>query len=397
MRIAQIVPLHIPVPPLKYGGTERVVANLIAGLLELGHDVTLFATGDSETRARLVPMWDRHIFFDPTIDAAAVHMGMLSEIYNDWANEFDVIHSHLDYMTLRFIDLTSVPTVLTLHGRLDSPEFRKVFAYHRNANYVSISDNQRRDMPDLNWVQTVYHGIDVQSFPFVAERGEYLAFVGRMSHEKRPDLAIEVAIRAGIPLKIAAKVDHKEQPYFEERIEPLLKHRLITWMGEVDEEGKKDLLSHALALLMPIDWPEPFGMAFIEALACGTPVITRNCGSVPELLKDGVTGYVADTADELVEAVHKVKRISRYTCRRYAEQRFDKLRMAKDYMRVYDQVQPVRSPARGRTRALYAFAARAALADTAVMPVTADTADSSLPVLAADVVAGEPMESAVVP
>jgi glycosyltransferase involved in cell wall biosynthesis len=339
MRIAQVVPLHIPVPPPKYGGTERVVYNLVEGLVRAGHDVTLFASGDSRTSARLVPKIDQHIFFDPDVDATAFHVAMLTDIYRQ-AHRFDVIHSHLDYLTLPFVATTDVPTVITLHGRQDIPYAQVALRRYPHANYVSISGSQRRDIPNLNWVATVHHGVEVASFEFHPERGRYLTFVGRMSPEKRPDLAIEVAKRTGIPLKLAAKVDHKERAYFENEIRPLMDDPLIEWLGEVDEAQKRDLMANALALLLPIDWPEPFGMVFIEALACGTPVITCPLGAVPELLQDGVTGFMGCTLDELVAAVEHIDTISRLACRRYAEVRFDTARMAADYVRVYDRVQP---------------------------------------------------------
>ena len=338
MRIAQVVPLQIAVPPHAYGGTERVVHNLTEGLVRLGHDVTLFATGDSKTSARLVPMLDHALRFDPEHEANAYHIAMLEEIYTRYASEFDIIHSHLDYLTLPFLRLTQTPTVLTLHGRLDKPEWDRVFHQYPDANYVSISDAQRRYLPDLNWVATVHHGVDVRDFKFYPERGDYLAFVGRMSPEKQPDVAIEVAKRTGLKLKIAAKVDHKEEPYFKQEILPLLDHPLIEWLGEVDERQKRELMGNALALLLPINWPEPFGMVFIEALACGTPVVTCPIGSVPELLKPGLTGYHGRTVEELADAVRRVKHISRRACRAYAEKRFDRSRMARDYMGVYTKL-----------------------------------------------------------
>ncbi len=338
MRIAQVVPLQIAVPPHAYGGTERVVHNLIEGLVRLGHDVTLFATGDSKTSAKLVPMLDKALRFDPEHDVNAFHISMLEEVYTKYAAQFDVIHSHLDYLTLPFLHLTRTPSVITLHGRLDRPEWERIFRQYADANYVSISDAQRSYLPGINYVSTVYHGIDVKSFPFHREKGDYLAFVGRMSPEKRPDLAIEVAKRTGVKIKLAAKVDHREEPYFKKEILPLLDHPLVEWLGEVDEQEKRQLMGNALALILPIDWPEPFGMVFIEALACGTPVITCPIGSVPELLKDGLTGFSGSNVEELVDAVHKVRYISRRACRAYAERRFSLERMALDYLGVYAQV-----------------------------------------------------------
>jgi glycosyltransferase involved in cell wall biosynthesis len=346
MKIAQVVPLQVAVPPHKYGGTERVVYNLTEALVKLGHDVTLFATADSTTSARLVPMFDHEIHFDPMIDAAAHHVAMLEYIYSQ-ADQFDVIHSHLDYLTLPFVHRTKTPTVLTLHGRLDSVECKRVLGAYSGANYISISDSQRLDLPELNYVATVYHGIDVESFPYNPKPDNYLVFVGRMSDEKRPDVAIEIAKRAGIPLKIAAKMDHREVPYFRKEIEPLLDHPLITWLGEVDEESKRELLANALALVLPINWPEPFGMAFIESLACGTPVLTCPYGSVPELLEDGKTGYTSCDINVLVEAAKEIRHIPRWRCRRYAQRRFDTKRMALEYVNVYSYIQGRKTPFAG--------------------------------------------------
>ena len=337
MRIAQIVPLQLAVPPRAYGGTERVVYNLVEALVKQGHDVTLYATGDSQTSARLVPMLDTALRFDPDVDATAHHVAMLNEIYAD-ADQYDIIHSHMEYITLPFVDKTHRPTLLTLHGRLDVAAWNRVYRRYPAANYVSISDAQRQFLPRLHWVRTVHHGIDVAEFPFQPRRGDYLTFVGRMSPEKRPDIAIEVAKRTGIPIKIAAKVDHKERPFFEREIVPLLNDPLVEWLGEVDELGKRKLMANALALILPINWPEPFGMVFIEALACGTPVLTCPLGSVPELLVDGVTGYSGCTVEELVEAVGKVRRISREGCRSYAARRFDSSRMASEYVDVYREL-----------------------------------------------------------
>lgn len=337
MRIAQVAPVQVAVPPHGYGGTERVVYELTEALVRLGHDVTLFASGDSHTSARLVPAVKKAINFDPEVDATAYHVAMLEDVY-DAAGHFDVIHSHVDYLTLPYARRTTTPTVLTLHGQLTTSDAQRAYRYYRTANYVSISDMQRTGLPDLNYVATIHHGVNVESFPFAAEPGKYLAFVGRMSPEKRPDVAIEIAKRAGIPLKIAAKVDHKEEPYFRDVIQPLLDHPLIEWLGQVDEQAKRDLMAHALALLLPINWPEPFGMVFIEALACGTPVLTCPIGSVPELLEDSVTGYSSMDIDTLVAAAGNIHSVSRYGCRAYAKRRFDTRLMASKYVNVYQRL-----------------------------------------------------------
>jgi glycosyltransferase involved in cell wall biosynthesis len=338
MKIAQVAPLQVATPPHAYGGTERIIHNLTESLVEMGHEVTLFATGDSQTSARLVPGVAKAIEFDPEIEANAYHIAMLEEVYRH-ASEFDVIHSHLDYLTFPFIETTDTPTVLTLHGRIDMHEFKRVYSAYADANYVAISESQRQDQPYLNWVATIHHGIDMARFAFSPQMGEYLCFVGRITPEKGPECAIEVAKRAGIPLKIAAKVDPKNRKYFTQVIEPLLDHPLIEFLGQLDEARKCELMRGAMALLLPIHWPEPFGVVFIEALACGTPVLTCPIGSAPELLRDGVTGFLRETTDELVEAVRLLPYISREACRDYAVRRFDRHRMANDYLRVYTQVQ----------------------------------------------------------
>lgn len=359
MRIAQVAPLEVAVPPRGYGGTERVIYSLIEELVRLGHDVTLFAAGDSQTSAKLVPMLGKSLHFDPAHDVNAYHVAMLEEVYTRYADAFDVIHSHLDYLTLPFLRVTPTPTVLTLHGRLDEPEWDRVFHQYAHANYVSISDDQRSVLSDINFVATVHHGIDLRSYTFHREQGDYLVFIGRVSPQKRPDLAIEVAKRSGIKIKLAAKVDYREEAYFKQEIRPLLDHPLVEWLGEIDEREKRELMGNALAFILPIDWPEPFGLVFIEALACGTPVITRPIGSVPELLEDGVTGYTGRDADELVDAVRKVRDISRAACRAYAERRYSAERMALDYLRVYRRVQTRHDVAAVSTQAGVALSPRA--------------------------------------
>jgi glycosyltransferase involved in cell wall biosynthesis len=337
MRIAQIAPLHVAVPPRNYGGTERVIANLVEALVQLGHDVTLFASGDSRTSAELIPCAPRAFKFDPAVDVCAYHVAMLSDIYRQ-ADRFDVLHSHLDYLTLPFTRWTTIPTVLTLHGRLDLPQEQRALRAFPEANYVSISKSQQSSIPHLNWVGTVYHSVDVASFPFTSTPGDYLAFVGRISPEKGPEHAIAIAKKAGIPLKIAAKVDPVEQRYYDEVIKPLLDDPLIEYLGPVGEQRKRTLLANARALLLPIRWDEPFGMVFIEALACGTPVLTCPRGSVPELLRDGVTGYASGEDDELVQAARRVHAISREGCRAYARRYFDIHRLALEYVNIYCRV-----------------------------------------------------------
>ncbi len=337
MRIAQIAPLQVAVPPKNYGGTERVIASLVEALVQLGHDVTLFATGDSQTSAELAPYIPEALDFDPSVDATAYHLAMLADIYHQ-ADHFDVIHSHLDYLALPFSRWTTVPTVHTMHGRLDLPHQQAVFPAYRDCNYVSISKKQQSFLPQLNWVGTVYHSVDVNAFPFKEKPGDYLAFIGRISPEKGPEHAIAIAKAADIPLKIAAKVDPKDREYHEQVVEPLLDDPLIEFLGPVDEERKRDLLINSRALLLPLEWDEPFGMVFIEALACGTPILTRPRGSVPEILRDGVTGFACGSDEELVEAAKRIDRVSRAGCREYAKRHFDIHRLALEYVNIFARV-----------------------------------------------------------
>jgi glycosyltransferase involved in cell wall biosynthesis len=339
MRIAQLSPLRVAVPPRDYGGTERVIYNITEALVHLGHDVSLYASGDSQTSAHLISMVPDALSFSANVEWQADYVAMLARVYKE-AYHYDVIHSHMDYLGLPFIKTSKTPTVLTLHGRLDKPEFLHVFKAFPETNYISISNAQRAPLGnDVNWVGTVYHSVDVDNFSFYRHHGDYLAFVGRISPEKRPDRAIEVAKKTGIPLKIAAKIDPADQEYFETQIKPLMDHPLVEFLGILDEQGKRELMGNALALILPIDWPEPFGMVFIEALACGTPVLTCPCGSVPEILEDGLTGYIRNSVDELAEAALMIRdRISRYRCRKYAKRRFDVRRQALDYITIYNKV-----------------------------------------------------------
>jgi glycosyltransferase involved in cell wall biosynthesis len=338
MRIAQVAPLFEPVPPRLYGGTERVVSWLTEELVRRGHDVTLFASGDSRTAARLVAPYPRGLRLDGARpDPVAVHVVQLGQAM-ERAREFDIMHCHVDYLALPFGALVPTPLVHTMHGRLDLAHLPLVYAQFATARLISISDCQRAplDHLGLNWVATVHHGLPVERVPFTASpRGDYLLFLGRTSREKRPDLAIAVAQRAGLKLKIAAKVDDTDLAYFDEAIRPHLDDPLIEFLGEVGDEEKWQLLGDALCLLFPIDWPEPFGLTMIEALACGTPVVARPCGAVPEIVRDGEVGFLADTIEELVTAVKRVDMIDRAACRRYAETRFSVGVMVDRYEAVY--------------------------------------------------------------
>ena len=290
LRIAQVAPLYESVPPNLYGGTERVVAYLTEELVHRGHQVTLFAAGDSSTAATLKATHPKSLRATGMVSwGNGLHLPMLSEVF-DHADRFDVIHCHLDYWSFPFARMVKTPSVTTLHGRLDIPELLDVYRYYSGAFVVSISNAQRAPLRELNWVGTVHHGLPADQLTFQPDRGKYLAYLGRIAPEKRPDLAIEIARRAGIPLKIAAKVDAVDQEYFDSKIRPLLKTDDVEFIGEIGEREKNEFLGNATALLFPIDWPEPFGLVMIEALACGTPVIARPCGSVPEVLRRGVTG-----------------------------------------------------------------------------------------------------------
>jgi glycosyltransferase involved in cell wall biosynthesis len=338
MRIAQVAPLYEPVPPRLYGGTERIVSYLTEELVRRGHDVTLFASGDSQTAARLVAVTERAMRLDASSREvlAANFSRQLGRIFRN-ADRFDVIHCHVDYLAYPFSDLVRTPTLHTLHGRLDLPYLGPVFRDFPNVPLVSISDAQRAPLASfsLNWAGTVHHGMPLDEFPFVGHPGEYLAFLGRLSPEKQPELAIEVAKRVGMPLRIAAKVDANDREYFERVVGPLLDDPNIEFIGEIEDADKAAFLGGARALLFPIDWPEPFGLAMIEAMACGTPVIARPCGSVPEIVEDGRTGFVGDTVDDLVEAVKRIDTIERAECRRHVEARFSVARMVDDYEVLY--------------------------------------------------------------
>lgn len=341
MRIAHVAPLYERVPPRLYGGTERVVSHLVEEQVARGHEVTLFASGDSRTSASIVAAVPRALRLDATAsDQLAPHMIELSQVF-DRAADFDIIHCHVDYLAFPFSRLVATPTVHTLHGRLDLPNTPAVMAHFDDVPVVSISDAQRRPVQDLpvTWAGTVYHGLPLETYPVGTGRGGYLAFLGRISPEKRPDLAIQAARRAGVPLRIAAKVDPVDRPYFEEEIEPLLNDPLVEYLGEIGDAEKAAFLGDAIALLFPIDWPEPFGLVMIEALACGTPVIARPCGSVGEIIVPGHTGLIADTVEGLAAAARRIEGIDRAACRREAETRFSVERMADDYEAIYARLE----------------------------------------------------------
>ena len=347
MRIAQIAPLIESVPPKLFGGTERIVSYLTEELVRQGHEVTLFASGDSTTASELVSCWDTALRLTPQVqDTIPYHLMMLDALQRR-VREFDVLHFHVDMLHFPMFRHIAGRTVTTLHGRLDLPDLQPFYRHFPEFPLVSISDDQRRPMPSARWVGTVHHGLPSDLLPFSPEpRGGYLAFLGRISPEKRPDRAIEIARRAGIPLRIAAKVDRADLAYFEGRIKPLLDDPLITFVGEVSEAQKGRFLGDALALLFPIDWPEPFGLVMIEAMACGTPVIAFRRGSVPEVLDDGLTGFIVDDLDQAVDAARRAHRFDRAAIRRRFEERFSAARMARDYLDIYRTLPALRARTR---------------------------------------------------
>ena len=341
LRIAQIAPLVERVPPKKYGGTERVVYHLTEGLVEKGHDVTLFASGDSLTTGRLVaPIREGLRLGRKAHTPIMVNMMMLSRVYEKMAHEFDIIHSHLEFLTLPYAYKAEVPTVLTMHGRLDLGDTAAIMRSYPDMAYVSISDSQRRPVKEVNWVKTIYHGYPESIFEFNDKPDDYFLYLGRFSEEKKPQEAIMLARACNIPLKIAAKIDPADKGFFEEKIRPLLNHPLIDYVGEVDDKRKVELLKNAKALLNTIDWPEPFGLVMIEALACGTPVIVRGCGSAPEVITHGKTGFICEKKLDFINAIHNVDQISRKTCRKEFEQRFSRECMVANYEELYYNLLP---------------------------------------------------------
>jgi len=338
MRIAQVSTLYESVPPQRYGGIERIVSYLSEELVNMGHDVTLFASGDSRTSAKLVASSPYAIrLVEDTADPQAFHFAMLEDVVARSA-QFDIVHFHTDYQSFPFARRMKCAHVTTLHWRLDVPGLEPMYRRFADIPLVSISNSQRSPLPWLAWAATVHHGLPDALYRFQASVGEHLAFVGRFAPSKGPDAAIRIARRANTRLKIAAKIDPADRPYFETDIEPLIQSPLIEYVGEQDDTGKRRLIGSARALLFPIDWPEPFGLVMIEALACGTPVIAFGRGSVPEIIEDGVNGFVVRNEDEAVEAVARLPQIDRRRCRDTFDRRFTAHRMAGDYVDVYQRL-----------------------------------------------------------
>jgi glycosyltransferase involved in cell wall biosynthesis len=335
MRIAQVAPLYESIPPRYYGGTERIVSYLTEELVREGHEVTLFASGDSITSARLVAASLHSLRLDKRcLDQLAHHVLLLENVFRH-ADEFDVIHFHVDYMHFPLSRRHTIPHVTTLHGRLDIPDLVALYEEFQEMPLISISNAQREPLPWVNWQATVYHGLPKDRYHFQAQPGKYFAFLGRISPEKRVDRVIEIAKRTGIPLRIGAKVDRVDEDYFARVVEPLLRDPLVEYVGEIGERDKGEFLGNAYALLFPIDWPEPFGFVMIEAMACGTPIIAYREGAVPEVMEEGRTGFIVSELEDAIEAVRRIPELSRKRCREVFEQRFTATRMAKDYVRIY--------------------------------------------------------------
>ena len=337
MKIAQVTPLYEAVPPKLYGGTERVVAHLTDALVDLGHDVTLFASAEAQTRARLIPVRDQAIRLDPAPlkSDLASHMSMLSEVLRR-ADDFHVIHFHTDMIHFPFFERIANKTLTTLHGRLDMKDLPEVYERWPQFGLVSISDDQRRPLAFANWKATVHHGMPAEHYVFAPKSKGYLAFLGRISPEKRPDRAIEIATKLGKRLKMAAKVDAADKIYFETKIKPMIDgNPLIEFIGEIGDHQKSEFLGGAEALLFPIDWPEPFGLVMIEAMACGTPVVAFRCGSTPEVIEDGETGYLVDTLEQAVAAAGRAHLLDRAAIRARFDLRFSATAMARRYLDVY--------------------------------------------------------------
>jgi glycosyltransferase involved in cell wall biosynthesis len=338
MRIAQVSPLFESVPPKMYGGTERIVSYLTEGLVNNGHEVTLFASGDSITKARLLSTCEKSLrLFNKDIDPLILHLIQLKDVVNH-AGEFDIIHFHTDYIHFPTSSICNYSHVTTLHGRLDLKGLEKIFSAFKDMPLVSISNNQRKPIPDANWISTVHHGLPLHLYDPVYTDGKYLAFIGRISPEKRVDRAIEIAKKCHMPLMIAAKIDTEHEEYFNKEIRHLFDDPLIHFIGEIKEAEKNNFLGNASALLFPIDWPEPFGLVLLEAMACGTPVVSYDCGAVREIVKEGVNGRIVGSINESVDAVINIKNIDRKSCRKYFEENFISDIMVKNYESVYESI-----------------------------------------------------------
>ncbi len=338
MRIAQVAPLTEAIPPKLYGGTERVVYWLTEELVSLGNDVTLFASGDSSTSAKLVAAWPKALRLDGAIrDPTALHMVMLERV-RQHADDFDLLHFHLDYYPFSLFARQDTPYITTLHGRLDLPEHQPVFNTFRRVPLVSISNSQRRPAPQANWIGTIYHGLPENLLVPRPVTPSYLAVLGRIAPEKSIDRAIRIAKRCGIPLKIAAKVDRIDEEYYAQVIQPMLDPPHIEYIGEISDREKSDFLSGAIALMVTIDWPEPFGLVMIESMACGTPVVAFNRGSVPEVVEDNLTGFIVEDETSGVSAVNRIAQLERRKVRARFEERFTARRMAIDYLSAYRSI-----------------------------------------------------------
>jgi glycosyltransferase involved in cell wall biosynthesis len=360
MKIAQIAPLFESVPPRLYGGTERVVSYLTEELVKQGHEVTLFASGDSMTSAELVACTPRALRLDPDVHDAIPHAMVMLDKVRERADEFDVLHFHIDYLHFPLFRPDAGRCLTTLHGRQDLPDHMPLYLRFSQMPLVSISNAQRAPLPSGNFIGTVHHGLPLELHkPTFAPQGGYLAFLGRISPEKRPDRAIEIARQSGLPLKIAAKVDKVDEGYFRETIAPMIDGKNVEFVGEINENAKGEFLGQAAALLFPIDWPEPFGLVMIEAMACGTPVLAFRCGSVPEIIDDGLTGRIVSSMDEAVAALPQVLALDRTIVRARFEERFSAAQMATQYVKLYQKLARRTAPPKLAPPALAAHAVAA--------------------------------------